>query len=396
MKWLQTMNILFTIHHTLDPNAGAAGVTLKLGQEYQKAGHSVSYFSFDNLPSKLPEIIKAIIFPYWLAAYLLTKKQPIDVIDASTGDGWLWGKLLRRFRPDSTLITRSHGLEHTLNLENLEESARGNLSLSWKYPIYHGGFRLWEVKTSIKHADLTLMLNSRDRDYAQQKLGIAPEKLTIVPNGIPDYLLALPFEPIVDEDTIIRIAQVGTFIPRKGIKYSIPALNNILSRYPNVEMSFFGTGTVLSADEVAANFVPDVRDRIKVIPRFDHQKLSQLLKGHQIKLFPSLYEGFALALIEAMACGLAPIATATGGAIDIVRDRHDGLLIPLGDSQAIENALEELIRDRCQLERLRRNACQTAQDYSWKAIAQKNLQLYQQVLQSKKAVKVVENREIVH
>ena len=174
------MKILLIIHHHLDPNAGAAGVTLKLGQEYRKAGHQVSYFSFDNLPSKLPEIIKAIAFPYWLAAHLLAKKQPIDVIDASTGDTWLWAKLFRRFHPHTVIINRSHGLEHTLHLENLAESARGNLNLSWRYPIYHGGFRLWEVKTSIENADLTLMLNSRDQEYACKELGIAPEKLTIM------------------------------------------------------------------------------------------------------------------------------------------------------------------------------------------------------------------------
>ena len=99
-----------------------------------------------------------------------------------------------------------------------------------------------------------------------------------------------------------------------------------------------------------------------------------------------------------MACGLAPVATATSGPIDIISDRQDGLLVPLRDSQAIENALEELIRDRSELARLRRNAYQTAQNYSWTDIARQNLALYGQVLQSKnkKAGKVVENGEMIH
>ena len=378
------MNILLTIHHYLDPNAGVAGVTLKLGQEYQKAGHQVSYFSFDNLPSRLPELIKAIIFPYWLVAHLLVhhKKQPIDVIDASTGDAWLWAKLFHRFRHDGVLITRSHGLEHSVHLENIEESAKGNLSLSWKYPIYHGGFRLWEVKSSIKNADLTLMLNSRDRDYAHKHLNIAPEKLAIVPNGIPQEFINLPWANTPDKsDSLINIAQVGSFIARKGIKYSIPALNNILKRFDNVKMSFLGTGCC--EQEVLANFADEVRHKITVIPSYKHQDLPKLLQNYQIKLFPTLSEGFSLALIETMACGLAPITTSTPGLMEFVENGHNGILIPPRNTQAIQDALEELICDRSLLDRIRRNAYKTAQEYSWVSVARQNLQLYQQAIETK-------------
>ena len=350
------MKILLTIHHYLDPNAGAAGVTLKLGQEYQKAGHQVSYFSFDNLPSKLPEILKAIIFPYWLAAYLIFQNQQqfIDVIDASTGDSWLWAKLFCRFRRNTALITRSHGLEHSMHLENLEDSARGNLNLSWKYPLYHGGFRLWEVKTSIQHADLTLMLNSRDRDYADQELGIASEKLTLLPNGIPQEFINLPWSstPQSPESTI-RIAQVGSFIERKGIQYSIPAVNNILQRFDNVEMSFFGTGCAES--QVLSSFSADVRHKVRVIPSYNHQDLPELLKAHHIKLFPSLSEGFGLALIEAMACGLAPISSSTLGLKELLEDNYNSILIPPRNIKAIEDALAKLILNRFQLDQIRLN-----------------------------------------
>ena len=389
------MNILFIIHHDLNPNAGVAGITLKLGQEYQKAGHQVSYFSFDNLPPKLPEIIKAIIFPYWVAAYLLFQKQPIDVIDASTGDAWLWAKLFRRFRPNSALITRSHGLEHNLHLENLEESARGNLSLSWKYPLYHGGFRLWEVQTSIKNANLTIMSNSRDRDYACKELGIAPEKLTIMPNGVPEEFINLPRSNTPQStDATIGIAQVGSFIERKGIKYSIPALNNILQRFDNVKVSFLGTGC--AASNVLENFSADVRHKVTVIPNYSREALPDLLKDHQIKLSPSLSEGFSVALVEAMACGLVPITCSTLGLREFLEDGQNGILIPPRNSKAIETTLEELILNPSQLERLRQNAYQTAQDYSWVSIAQKNLALYRQVLQSKTRENIEENREVVH
>jgi glycosyltransferase involved in cell wall biosynthesis len=386
------MHILFTLHHELDPNAGAAGVTLKLGQEYQQAGHQVSYFSFDNLPSKLPEIIKSIIFPYWVAAYLLFKQQDFDVVDASTGDAWVWS-MLPRLGGNCALVTRSHGLEHSMHLENLEESARGNSKLSWKYPLYHGGLRLWEVKTSIKNADLTLMLNSRDRIFAEQKLKISPQKLTIVPNGVPQEFINLPWQETFKTNSTINIAQVGSFIPRKGIKYIVPALNNILQRFEQVKMSFFGTG--YTEDKVLSHFAADVRHKIAVVPNYEHQALPELLKGHQIKLFPTLSEGFSLALIETMACGLVPITTSTPGLIELVEDRYNGILIPPRNSKAIQYALEELILNRSLLERMRHNAYDTAQDYSWVSIAQKNLQLYQQVIETKKVRQIVATKETI-
>jgi glycosyltransferase involved in cell wall biosynthesis len=366
-----------------------------LGEEYKKAGHQVNYFSFDNLPLKLPEIIKAIIFPYGVVLYLLVKKQSFDVIDASTGDTWLWSILKPlRFRSHCLLTTRSHGLEHSMHLENLEESARGNLNLSWKYALYHGGLRLWEVKTSMKNADLTLMLNSRDRDYAHQKLKIAPKKLTIVPNGIPQEFINLPWEDTPQsDDSVIGIAQIGSFIDRKGIKYSIPALNNILQRFDNVKMSFLGAG--YHESKVLSHFSADVKNKITVIPTYNHEALLNLLKGYQIKLFPTLFEGFGLALLEAMACGLAPITTSTPGFMEMIVNRKNGILVPLRNSKAIEDALEELILNRSQLDQIRRSAYQTAQNYNWSSVAQTNLALYQQVIQQKKAGKFLENREAV-
>jgi glycosyltransferase involved in cell wall biosynthesis len=376
------MKILLIIHHELNPNAGAPGVTWQLGQEYQKLGHEVQYYTFDNLPRQLPGRVGSVMFPEFVASQIsaLSKKQAVDVVDASTGDAWVWAKMRRQSRENRPLlVTRSHGLEHVVHLENLQEVQRGNLRLSWKYPLYHGGLRLWEVATSLRYADLALLLNRRDLDYAVEKLGVKPERSRIVANGIPEAFLNLTFEPTPDpEDSTIRIAQVGNYIPRKGIHYSTPALKTILDRYPHVKMSFLGTGCPEA--EVYADFDPVVRDRIIVIPRYSHEMLPTLLRGHQIKLFPSLLEGFSLALPEAMACGLAPVTTATPGAMEIVRDGHDAIMIPPRDSQAIEQALERLITDRRYLDQLRLNAYATAQRYSWARIARDNLALYEEAL----------------
>lgn len=381
------MRILLVIHEKLDPNSGSAGSTYKLGQEYQKLGHKVWYYSMDNLPKRLPALVKRFLFPEFVAAYIanLSVRQKLDVIDGSPGDAWVWAKLFKGFRNKRPiLVTRSHGLQHLKHLADLEDVRQGSLQLSWKYPLYRGSLQLWEIAASLRSADLVYLLNHQEASYVVEQLDVKPECAHIFPNGIPNTFLNLPFEPLPRaEDAVIRIAQVSTYIPRKGIHYSALAINKILARYPQVQVSFFGTECreCPLADQVYADFDPAFHDRIQVVPRYSHQSLPMLLKGHQIKLFPPISEGFGKALVEAMACGLAPITTATPGPLEIVQDGHDAIVIPIRDSQAIEQALEKLITDHSYLEYLRHNAYATAQSYSWGRIAQDRLSVYQKVLQ---------------
>ena len=112
-----------------------------------------------------------------------------------------------------------------------------------------------------------------------------------------------------------------------------------------------------------------LRGRVKVVPRFDRTELPALLKGYHVKLFPTLMEGFGKALVEAMACGLAPIVTSTPGPLEIVQDGRDALVVT--------------ITDRAFLDRLRRNAHAKAQAYSWSQLARQRLQLYEEFSQSR-------------
>lgn len=383
------MKILLTIHEQLNPNAGAAGCTVKLAQEYEKQGHKVSIFSFDDLPDYLPSLAKEVMFPEFVAARVkkLIKTNDLDVVDSSTGDIWFWAKNFRKSKFKSPLlVTRSHGLENLWHLQHLEDERLGDLKLSWKYFLYRGSIQLWEVRNSLQYADLVYLLNTQEKKYSVEQLGIEAEKIEVFANGIPESFLNLPWKSTPqNEDSVIRIAQIGTYIPRKGIQYGKSAINNILARYPKVEIGFFGTKCKECPDveQIYADFEPQYWNRIKTIPCYDHKNLPSLLKDYHIKLFPTLREGFSLALLEAMACGLAPVTTSHPAAIETIKDSYDGIIVPPRDSNAIEEALEKLITDRSYLEILRRNAYLTAQNYSWEVIARDSLSLYQNGLNQK-------------
>ncbi|MEO1394473.1 MAG: glycosyltransferase family 4 protein [Cyanobacteria bacterium J06634_5] len=369
------MKILLTIHHHLDPHSGAPGTVLKLGSAYEALGHEVDYYAFDHLPQRVQAISPEVVFPEFLAAHLLKQAHRYDVVDASTGDAWLWGTLCYTHRRPPVLITRSHGLEHTVHLEYLADVHQGKQSRSWKYPFYRGSFRLWEVASSLRRADLAFLLNRKDLKYAVQTLGVSLDRAYVTPNGIPDDFLNLPFKPSANTDnSSVNIAQIGTYIPRKGIEYGVPALNAILSRHSKVTVSFLGTGCPV--EKVLADFSPALRDRVRVIPHFKHEQLPNLLKNHQIKLFTPLSEGFGKALVEAMACSLAPVTTAAPGPLEVVRHGHDAIVVPKRDQGAIEQALDHLIMHPSFLEKIRYQAHITAQRYGWMDLAKQRISLY--------------------
>lgn len=371
------MRILFVTHHELDSDAGAAGVSHELARVYEGLGHHTSVFSFSDLPSRLPWHLKALSFPALAALQIgrRTRREGIDVVDASTGDAWVWSRLAAsRTRDRPLLVTRSHGLEHRWHREIVARARSGEIELSWRFPLYHGGYRLWEVAQSLRGADLCLFLNRVDRDFAVARLRVDAASTAVLPNGLPDSLLGLP-PPSTVPPQRIRIAQLGTFIERKGIAPGCAALNAVLRREPSLEVTFLGT--MRPGEEVRERFHPQVRGRVEVIPRYAREELPGLLAGHQIVLFPTLFEGFGKALLEGMACGLAPVASEVPGPRDFIESEVNGLLVPPGDAGATERALERLIGDPPLRLRLQRHAHRTAQEYSWRDIGGRTVELYE-------------------
>lgn len=386
MRWIQPwpceehipscdrpVRILLTVHSDLDLNAGAPGVAWQLSRRFQAAGHSAKIYSFDNLTRVVPDKLRQVVFPFALAKLLAKTLQDYDVVDASTGDTWFWSSLPRR---GPLLVVRSHGLEHVANEQLLRENQLGSIDLSWKYPFYHGGWRLKEVAGSLRRADLSIFLNSYERDYAIANLGVNRERAVVLPNGVPDQLLNLPFEPTPSPGETVKVAQIGRYSPMKGARDSAAALTSLLAHHPEVEISFLGTR--IPRETVLRDFDPALHRQIMVVPHYNRNSLPTLLRGHQIKLSPTLSEGFSLALVEAMACGLAPVVTAIPACLEIVEDGRNGLTLPLRDPAAICSALERLLNDRALLDRLRRAAYNDAQRYGWSRIAAETLDLYEE------------------
>ncbi len=373
------MKIVFTLHTGLDSSAGAPGVTVRLAEAYRKLGHEVDIISYDDLPTVFRNRfthVRPTVFAIFIASRLF-RLRSVDVIDASTGDGWLLFALLRRRRRRPLLVTRGHGLEHTYAnvVARTPDAVRhpAETRPRARAYVYSFGLRLKEVEWSIRQSDMVLLLNRSDQSFARTRFGVPPT-YRIVRNGVDKAVLAGPAPAYVPLGEPLCIAQIGRFTGWKGIHYSVPALRAFLDLHPGSRALFLGTGV---PDAVIFEAFPkELRDRIDVRRRYDNAQLPELLSGAHILLLASLSEGFPVAIIEGMACGLAPVATAIPGPTEIVTSGRNGLLVPPRSVEALLSAFESLDENRALLDKLRKQAHSDVQTYSWTEIASEQLELY--------------------
>jgi glycosyltransferase involved in cell wall biosynthesis len=144
-----------------------------------------------------------------------------------------------------------------------------------------------------------------------------------------------------------------------------------------LEVDFLGVG--VPEEDVLADFDVDLHPRVRAVASYRREDLPRLLAAHEIKLFPTLTEGYGIALLEAMACGLAPVSSDAPGPSEIIDDGRDGLLAPAGDDAALEAQLERLLTDAELRQRIRTSAHATAQGWSWSRIAEETTALYERV-----------------
>ena len=122
---------------------------------------------------------------------------------------------------------------------------------------------------------------------------------------------------------------------------------------------------------IRRNFLSDV---ITITGRVDDSRLYEMFTNHDILCVPSEFEGFGIVYLEAMYFGLPAIGTTAGGARDIIRDAENGFLVRPGDVRGLKNRIMELAEDRELLEKMSRNALETAMSApTWKDSMEKIL-----------------------
>ncbi len=218
--------------------------------------------------------------------------------------------------------------------------------------------------------------SSSKRDIAEQ-MGIELDRLQVVPIGADHNWFRPRPEIAVVPGRIMTTASAD--VPMKGLGPLLEALAKLRVERPDAHLVVVGR---LKADSPVATSIDrlGLRGAVQFASGVTDERLVELYAQAQAAVVPSLYEGFSLPAVEAMACGVPLVAT-TGGALPEVvgDDGKAGLLVPPADPSAIAMALERVLGEpdlaarlgdagrRRVLERFTWRACAaaTAEHYRW-------------------------------
>jgi glycosyltransferase involved in cell wall biosynthesis len=150
---------------------------------------------------------------------------------------------------------------------------------------------------------------------------------------------------------------VGSLGQRKGLAYALAAVAELGTQ---VSLTLIGRPTSPHCDPLNAAL-----QRHRWIPTLPHAQILEQMRQHDVLLLPSLFEGFALVIHEALSQGLPVIATANTGACESVQDGVEGFIVPIRDSQAIAACLQELLDNREQVAAMRCACLRRAAERSW-------------------------------
>ena len=215
-------------------------------------------------------------------------------------------------------------------------------------------------------------------DEVIAEFGVEPSRVTVVPNGVSP---ATPFVPGSGRalsgggDFLLAL---GTAEPRKDLPSLVTAFENVASARPDLTLVIAGPDGwgVDELDESIARSA--ARSRIRRIARYvSEAERSALVAEAAALVYPSVYEGFGLPPLEAMAAGTPVVATRAGAVPEVVADA--AVLTDVGDVDGLAAAIEGLLSDESARERLITDGRTRAAEFGWDRTITGIVELYQRL-----------------
>jgi glycosyltransferase involved in cell wall biosynthesis len=170
------------------------------------------------------------------------------------------------------------------------------------------------------------------------------------------------------------LLSVGTVQPRKNYQMLIQAFAPLAAKFPHHLIIAGGKGWLY--DEMMAEVEKQgVAERVHFIGFVDDEDLPALYSGAALYLFPSLYEGFGLPMLEAMACGVPVIASDVSSLPEV--GAETAVLLPPHDLIQWTQKIDTLLSDSAQRQKMTEAGYKQVQKFSWQKASTQLLTLYQ-------------------
>lgn len=212
-----------------------------------------------------------------------------------------------------------------------------------------------EYKGKIRYLMMRLLYPKADGYVFQTKDAMAyfdfnkhiRETACIIPNPLSRAFIGVQKADRRDK----RIVSVGSLSKQKNQKLLVDAFGKIYQKYPAYKLEIYGEG---SLREELQRYIDEKGLRSQIIMPGQSHEIVEKINSAALFVLSSDYEGMPNALLEAMALGLPCISTdcPCGGPRFLIEDSVNGRLVPVGDAEALSNAMDEMLSDAFRAEQM--------------------------------------------
>ncbi len=355
-------------------------------------------------------------FQIFLLAKFLNKEKFTPILacsESSSLDKWCKKFIAEKIKVIRLKVKHKHDPRHYLHLKKIIKTEKIELLHAhvWnpascryaflvnKIPIIiteHDPFKLSSIKNifkkiSIKKVIKIITVSDNNKQVIAELFPDYKNKICVIHNGIDvdwwrSQLLRLADEDYswikknifyANKNTLI-ITSIAELHERKGLKYLIQALPEVIKKFPNIKLVIIGEGPDRKNLE---NLVKNLSLQKHVVLLGKQKEIPKLLKSSDIFCLPSRREAFGLVNTEAMMAKLPVIASSVGGIPEIVKDGETGILVDPEDSPGLAKALIELVSNEKKREEMgEKGYKRVLSDFNSKAMAKKYEDIYSEVL----------------
>ncbi|HEV2619920.1 MAG TPA: glycosyltransferase family 1 protein [Acidobacteriaceae bacterium] len=246
-------------------------------------------------------------------------------------------------------------------------------------------YYIFFLRVSSRLADAVIFVSRSTQEDWRRHFPRSPVKQFVIPLGKgPNYRPDLPSASIRDVLKRHNLSQpyllyIGTIEPRKNLTRLVQAFARVQAAFPSHTLVIAGKKGWMYDELFRTIAELGLEDRIIFTGFVEEQDKPYLIVASEIFVYPSLYEGFGIPVLEALACGAPTLTSDNSSLREVAGDA--ALLVNPESVEDISLKIEMLLSDSAMRESLRAKAIRQAAKFDWARMAQETLQTYRSQIQ---------------
>ncbi|MBN1886773.1 MAG: glycosyltransferase family 4 protein [Thermoflexales bacterium] len=247
-------------------------------------------------------------------------------------------------------------------------------------------YRYWLPYVLPRRGDGVITISDQSRGDIQRYLHVALDRLRVIPYGVSPHFRPLPHETV--HQWLRRrwglgryVLFVGTLTLRKNIERALRAFARLNTQFPQLCFVLAGPRSWKQTPIEPVAQELGIADRLVLTGPLTDADLPTLYNGAELLIFPSLYEGFGLPPLEAMACGTPVVCSNAASLPEVVGDA--AVTVDPYDVEGLAEAMRRVLNDVSLREDLRARGLERARQFTWEKAARETVEVYRKVLACK-------------